>query len=90
MLVSIVAIVVAIIGLLVPFWGFGCIALAIVVVQGNWPLALILGMCFDILYGTPTGSLHIVAIPFTLATLVSLSIRFFLVKHMRDQETYTL
>ena len=85
MMVSLLAVGLALLGLLLPFWGFVCIALIIAVVAGNWPLALTLGVCADILYGHPVGMLHVLAIPFTLGAIVLLSTRYFFMTQMRDQ-----
>lgn len=90
MAVSIIAVVLAFLGILLPFWGFVMIGILIAVVRGNWQLALCLSVCADLLYGTPTGILSHTLMPFTLLSVFILSLRFVLMSQMREQETFTL
>jgi len=84
-MVSLLAVMLALLGLLLPFWGFVAIGIAVAMTRGNWGLALVLAAVADIIFGHPVGLLHFMVIPFTLVTVVALFGRHFLTKHMRDE-----
>lgn len=89
-MITLVAITLVALGLLVPFWGFVAIAIAIAVVRGAPVLALSVALGADILYGPPVGVLHQLSIPFVLCTLLALGVRYFLTRDMREDVPLTL
>jgi len=69
-------------GLLVPFWGFVALAIVLSLLRGYTALALALAVGADILYGAPGW---FVTIPFTVAVLIALGVRIFLLPRMREE-----
>lgn len=71
-----------ILGLLVPFWGFIALALALALLRGYTNAALALAVGADVLYGAPGW---LVSAPFTLVVLAAVGVRFFLLPRMREE-----
>ncbi len=90
MTLSVVAIVLALLGLLLPFWGFVVVGIAVAVVRGDAVLALLCAGVADLLYGVPVGMFHALVIPFTGCTLLALGIRYLVTRDMRDRMSTTL
>ena len=90
MSVSVIACILVLLGVMLPFWGFVVIGIAIALVRGSAALALLFAGCADILYGPPVGILHLTIMPFVWSTLLALGIRYLVTRDMREGVPLTL
>jgi len=76
----------AVLALVIPLWPLSVAAIIVAALGGVWPLAILLGILFDLLYGRPPGGwLHALAFPMTALALVASFIRQFVKRYLRRE-----
>jgi len=76
--------------IVVPYWPLSVVAILLAALGGEWPLAVVLGMLFDVLYGRPPGGfLHTLVFPFTILAVVLSVMRPLIKRYLRrDSQKY--
>ncbi len=75
---------------LFSWWPLAAIGIIFAVIVGRWPLAIILGLMLDIIYGAPLGMMHILVFPFTIFAILGALVRTFLASYLRKGSPVTL
>ncbi len=85
-----IAIVLAILAVIVPYWPLALAAILLAALTGAWPLAIALGMFFDVMYGRPPGGiLHTLAFPMTALAVAAAVLHRFVRRYLRrDNQEY--
>lgn len=80
---SILAVILALAGLIVPFWPLSLIGIAVICASGGVVLGLSLAILFDIVWGLPSGILEVLVLPATALALLILIGRILVLRYMR-------
>ena len=92
MTLTVASVLLVLLGLLLPFWGFVVIGIVVAVVFAPHAIgrskAAMLAVCLavfaDLFYGPAVGMIHALMLPFTVCTGVALGIRYFVMRDMRE------
>jgi hypothetical protein len=77
-------------GLFVPFWPIAVVGVLLLSCTGRWIAAIGAGIVLDVLWGSPTGMLSLLHIPYTLLGLCGFLLRYwgsiyFLDRHIQER-----
>ena len=72
-------------GFLLPLWPLSVVGILIAGLSGHSIFALCVGLLLDIAYGAPMGTLHILILPFTIVSLLSILARHFGLRYFLDK-----
>lgn len=75
------------VGLLVGFWPLCLAGVVFAALVGRWVSAFLLGLLMDVIYGAPTGFLHVLYFPFALCALASILVRSVIIDRIRATHT---
>lgn len=56
-------------GFLLPFWPLSVAGILVAALSGRWLFAIAAGALFDVAYGAPTGTAHLLFFPLVLVAL---------------------
>jgi hypothetical protein len=73
-------------GYLLPFWPLSVVGIMIAALSGRALFALSIGLLFDIAYGAPQGTMHLLYFPFTICAIVGIVARTFGLKYFLSKE----
>lgn len=80
------SIILAALAIAIPYWPLAVLAILVAALGGQWPLAICLGILFDLLYGRPpAGMLHTLAFPMTILALIAALAQRFVKKYLRRE-----
>ena len=82
-LLFILAATLVLLGFWLPLWPLTLCAVFLLLIFGEVVVACALALFLDLLWGVPTGSLHILRLPLTLCAIALSIARVFLVRRMR-------
>ena len=83
--ISVVVLVLATAGFLLPLWPLSALAIAVAVGYGQLLVSIILGLLFDIAWGAPPNAPPFLLFPFTLLALFGCVVRFFSMHYLRGR-----
>ena len=62
-------------GFLLPFWPLCVLGILLAAFSGHWIYAISFGVLLDVAYGTPTGLVRFIYLPFTVLALIAIGTR---------------
>ena len=85
---SVAAALLVLAGFLVPWWPLSVAGVCLLAAFGPAPAALFVALVLDLIYGVPTGFLHVLIFPTVVLALCLVLCRSFIIRHLRDTRLY--
>jgi hypothetical protein len=84
---SFISLAALVLGLFFAFWPLALFGLLLAAATGQYAVAVLIGLCMDVLYGAPVGPLHFISVPFTIVALLLSVPRYYLSAYFREGDT---
>lgn len=76
------------IGFVLPWWVLSFAGVLVFATLGSPWAALVCGLLLDLIFGPPTGFLHVLVLPVLVCVICVLLCRSFITRHLRDTSIY--